>query len=482
MFCTNCGHELKEGARFCTNCGHPVKASKIRSSMGSDGYGSTSYNTSGTSGSPSSENIFSPENIQRFAPAAALLPIVSRLLRFILGLIFRTLYTLFPFSYRVIFGFSRFFSITIGIVTVGCAGLATIALIYIIVTQGKSDKTRSWIAPIATLLAAISCLGMVSWRIHGVLTVLCGIAAAILGLELFARITLAGGQLDSPFDPGAALEIYRSFFSGSKRSSSSTPESDRSSAPGHSGAGRYSGSDGYSGAGGYSGAAGADTRYASSAEMIMHGGESYFDGSGLELLGYNLLLVLVSAVTCGIAAPWMICKVYNWRLSHTVINGKRLSFNGDGASLLGHWILWEILSVITCGIYGLFVQLKLRRWELEHTFIDGEPMSAGEKASYFDGTALDYLGQSLLTGLLTMVTCGFGAPWAICMFHTWDASHQVINHRRLTFDGTGGGFFVEYLIIALLTAVTCGIYSSWGTVRMNKYIISHTHFIDSYGA
>lgn len=68
---------------------------------------------------------------------------------------------------------------------------------------------------------------------------------------------------------------------------------------------------------------------------------SYYDGSGVELLGYILLTALVSAVTCGIAAPWMICAKYKWKLSHTVINGRRFTFDGTGAGLLGHWIdMW----------------------------------------------------------------------------------------------------------------------------------------------
>ncbi len=40
---------------------------------------------------------------------------------------------------------------------------------------------------------------------------------------------------------------------------------------------------------------------------------SYFDGSGLTLLGYMLLTVLVSGLTCGLAAPWMLVIVYRWR-------------------------------------------------------------------------------------------------------------------------------------------------------------------------
>lgn len=174
----------------------------------------------------------------------------------------------------------------------------------------------------------------------------------------------------------------------------------------------------------------------------------------------------------------MICKIYKWRLSHTVINGKRLTFTGSGGSLLGHWILWEILTVITCGIYGLFVHVALRKWELQHTYIDGEPIVANGNESYFDGGSMAYVGYSLLGGLLLAVTCGLAYPWVMAMIQKWDTKHQVINRRRLEFSGSGLGFLGEYLIILIFTVITCGIYAPWGTVRMNKYIISHTDFVN----
>lgn len=153
-----------------------------------------------------------------------------------------------------------------------------------------------------------------------------------------------------------------------------------------------------------------------------------FDGSGLELLGYTFLLILVSGITCGIAAPWMICKIYKWRVSHTVINGKRLTFTGTGASLLGHWILWEILTVITLGIYAFFAHVALRKWELSNTFIEGKPIVANGKESYFDEGSLAYFGYGFIGGLLLLITCD--------------------------------------------------IYEPWGNFRMNKYIVRHTDFVN----
>lgn len=203
---------------------------------------------------------------------------------------------------------------------------------------------------------------------------------------------------------------------------------------------------------------------------------SYFDGSGVELLGYILLTTLVSAVTCGIAAPWMICAKYKWKLSHTVINGRRFTFDGTGAGLLGHWIVWELLTVITCGIYAFFAHVALRKWELSHTYIDGEPITPGASASYFDGNSFQYFGYGLMRLLLLGLTCGLATPWVTCMMYNWDIKHQIVNGRRLEFNGSGVGFLGEYLIIALLSLITCGIYLPWGIVRQIKYVTGHTYF------
>lgn len=204
--------------------------------------------------------------------------------------------------------------------------------------------------------------------------------------------------------------------------------------------------------------------------------ESYFDGTGLQLLGHSLLAVLLITITLGFATPWMICRIYRWRVNHTVINGKRLVFTGSGTSLLGHYILWSLLTVITCGIYGFFMYVAIRKWEVERTYLDGEPIYANTKASYFDGGSFAFFGYQILTGLLFIVTLGIGYPWVMSIMENWDIRHQVLNGRRLKFNGSGGGFFVEYLIIFLLSIITLGIYGPWAAARLNRYVVKNTEF------
>jgi hypothetical protein len=95
--------------------------------------------------------------------------------------------------------------------------------------------------------------------------------------------------------------------------------------------------------------------------------------------------------------------------------------------------------------------------------------------SKFTGGLAGLIGISILQFLLTAVTLGLGAPWAVCIKERWIASHTVIDGRQLFFDGTGGQLFGNYIKWFLLTIITLGIYSFWLTINMKKWVVKHTH-------
>ena len=96
--------------------------------------------------------------------------------------------------------------------------------------------------------------------------------------------------------------------------------------------------------------------------------------------------------------------------------------------------------------------------------------------SYFDGGLLSLIGWSILAGLLTAITLGFGYPFAACMLYRWEARHTVINGRRLCFDGNGLQLIGKWIVWMLLTIITLGIYSFWLVIKMKQWRIKHTHF------
>jgi len=95
--------------------------------------------------------------------------------------------------------------------------------------------------------------------------------------------------------------------------------------------------------------------------------ESKFDGSVLETLLYGIGASLLISFTCGIATPWAVCLMWNFIISHVVIDGRRLTFDGTGGELFGNWIVWFLLSLVTCGIYSIWVTPKMYNWVAKHT-------------------------------------------------------------------------------------------------------------------
>ena len=96
--------------------------------------------------------------------------------------------------------------------------------------------------------------------------------------------------------------------------------------------------------------------------------------------------------------------------------------------------------------------------------------------SKFTGGLLGLIGISILQGLITGLTFGLAAPWAVCLKESWIAKHTVIDGRQVVFDGTGGQLFGNYIKWFLLTIVTLGIYSLWLGINMKRWVVKHTHF------
>lgn len=100
--------------------------------------------------------------------------------------------------------------------------------------------------------------------------------------------------------------------------------------------------------------------------------DSYFDGKLLQLIGLKIVSFIVIVCSLGILYPLACCWMYNWKLKHTVINGRRLRFTGTAMGLFGNWIKWWLLCLITLGIYGFWLGIALEEWKAKHTTFANE--------------------------------------------------------------------------------------------------------------
>lgn len=104
----------------------------------------------------------------------------------------------------------------------------------------------------------------------------------------------------------------------------------------------------------------------------------------------------------------------------------------------------------------------------------GQPLYQME--SKFTGNILGYIGRALLGTLLTAVTFGIMAPWAIVLINRWEIENTYIEGRRLRFEGTATSLFLNYIKWWFFTIITFGIYGFWLHIKVRQWVVKNTYF------
>ena len=201
--------------------------------------------------------------------------------------------------------------------------------------------------------------------------------------------------------------------------------------------------------------------------------DSYYDGKLLELIGWNILRILLISITFTIAQPWADCMVLKYRLSHTVLNGKRLKFEGTGGELVVERFKWIFLTIVTLTIYAWFIPMKKKKWVLSHIHFEDEELVDGE--SFFDGKLIQLIGLNILSNLLVVISFGILYPLTNCLKLKWLAKHSIINKKKIVFDGSALSLWGHYLLWMFLTIITFGIYGLWLGIKMTKWEVQNSH-------
>lgn len=98
--------------------------------------------------------------------------------------------------------------------------------------------------------------------------------------------------------------------------------------------------------------------------------------------------------------------------------------------------------------------------------------------SNFDGGAFQLLGWKILGNLVTIFTLGILYPVKVAWVQGWKINHRNINGKQLHFDGNGFQLLGKYILWWLLCIVTFGIYLIFLPVKIEKWVTSHTHFVN----
>ncbi|MGI5841923.1 MAG: DUF898 family protein [Christensenellales bacterium] len=100
--------------------------------------------------------------------------------------------------------------------------------------------------------------------------------------------------------------------------------------------------------------------------------ESKFTGGVLEMIGYEILISLATALTFGLAFPFVVALYLRWEARNTFIEGRQLEFVGSGSELFAKYIIWLLLTFITFGIYGFWLRVKFLQWKTANTRLAGQ--------------------------------------------------------------------------------------------------------------
>ena len=201
--------------------------------------------------------------------------------------------------------------------------------------------------------------------------------------------------------------------------------------------------------------------------------DSYFDGKVIEYIGYKLLGFLITVVTLTIAKPWADKLILEYKINHTIYNGKRLKFEGKGASLFVQRFKWILLTIVTLGIYSFWIPIKMEKWVVSNIHFEDEELNSEE--SYFDGKLIQMIGVNLFTYLLTLISFGLLLPYTVCYKEKWIAKHTIINRKRIVFDGKAMSLIGHYILWWFLTLITFGIYGLWLSIKIYGWQVKNTH-------
>ncbi|WP_396592164.1 hypothetical protein ACIA39_05665 [Lactobacillus delbrueckii subsp. bulgaricus] len=137
-------------------------------------------------------------------------------------------------------------------------------------------------------------------------------------------------------------------------------------------------------------------------------------------------------------------------------------FDGTGAGLFGTYLLYALLTIITCGFAAPWLNCAIQRWRTRHMVVDGN--------------TFQYIGYNIMQFLLLVVTFGLAYPWTHKMILRWQTKHQLINNDRLIYDGTALGMLVRALVVILTLVIPFAFLASpWAYCWLWRYQYSHTH-------
>ena len=160
---------------------------------------------------------------------------------------------------------------------------------------------------------------------------------------------------------------------------------------------------------------------------------------GLQWLGWGLL----TALTLGIAKPWMSMGLKRYRINNMAFGSRRFSFDGQGGDMIATWLGCLLLAIPTLGLSMLWYALAENRYTASR-------MRLGDDVGFaLDLDFLPFLGLVITNMLLLIVTLGLAMPWVMVRTARFFAQrvaidgqpdYAAIRQEQERAEATGEGF------------------------------------------
>lgn len=100
-------------------------------------------------------------------------------------------------------------------------------------------------------------------------------------------------------------------------------------------------------------------------------GDFVFEGAVGDFIVPVLLMAIVPMIPfVNLGMPWVWCMLSAKVAEKTSVNGRRLRFTGTGGELFGQFIVIVLLCIFTLGIYNFWAVPRLVKWFIEHVEFD----------------------------------------------------------------------------------------------------------------
>jgi uncharacterized membrane protein YjgN (DUF898 family) len=155
------------------------------------------------------------------------------------------------------------------------------------------------------------------------------------------------------------------------------------------------------------------------------------------VIGY--LMIILGYIGYLILIPVAIHGSMKYRLSRSSYRGIRFGYRGSLKELAKEIFIGGFLTAITCGIYAPFYFVKIRKYIMSNT-------KFGDASLDFDGDGGDYFKITILGYILTIITCGIYSFWWMKQDTEFMVGHTSLNHKGNKSEFSMHAEVVEYFI------------------------------------